>query len=384
MKSTTNANLLVTRRSLLRSAALSAVATLVGVGTTFAAKQTPDFSGTIPGPDGLQLNARLYRPADPGSYPAVIVMHGSGGMWSNDTVSKGILTHLDAWAAWLKSNGYVALFVDSYVARGITTNYSGRRPAVDSTKSDALCSPATVRPKDAYAARDWLIANATAQKVNTSRIGLLAFSQGAEAALAAVVDETVITNKTADADAVAAGLTTTEAKWVQRELQLNGTEKWVAHPAPSFHTANQDHFNVVVAYYPGCGFYNYWGKLGTPKANMYMPHCPTLVMHGDDDSLWGSTVQNFVEKSRLHAVSQNRASDPLTVDLQAWVSENYSAAGLTTIGNGVNPMTHVLLPGAHHSFDMAPSNTGYTADDTTAQTNARAIAQTWLETYLKQ
>jgi dienelactone hydrolase len=373
-----------TRRNLIRGAALSALMTIAGTGTGYAAKQTPDFSGTIAGPNGLQLNARLYRPADPGSYPAVIVMHGSGGMWSNDVVSNGILTHLDAWAAWLKSHGYVALFVDSYVARGITSNFSNRRPAEDTTKDDTKCSPATVRPHDAYAARAWLVANATAQKVNTSRIGLLAFSQGAEAALAAVVDETVIANKVSDSDAVAAGLTTAQSKWVQRELQKDGTEKWVARTAPSFHTANQDHFNVVVAYYPGCGFYNYWGKISSPKANMYMPHCPTLVMHGDADSLWGSTVQNFVEKSRLHAVSQSFASDPLTVDLQSWVNENYSADGLTMIGNGVNPMTHVLLPGAHHSFDMAPSNTGYTADDTTAQTNARAIAQTWLETYLKQ
>jgi poly(3-hydroxybutyrate) depolymerase len=34
----------------------------------------------IPG-DGVELNARLFRPSGDGPFPAVVMMHGCNGMW---------------------------------------------------------------------------------------------------------------------------------------------------------------------------------------------------------------------------------------------------------------------------------------------------------------
>jgi dienelactone hydrolase len=374
---------LISRRSLLRSAAASLIIATTGA---VLGAEVPNFTGTMTSHDGKALNIRVFRPTTGGPYPAVIVMHGSTGMWSNQVPNSTILSNLDTWAKWFKDNGFVAMFVDSYTNRLPGTapanqNFQNRRPAVDSATDDAACSPTTLRPNDAYKARSWLVTNAVAQKVNINRIGLMGFSQGAETVLSAVVDESVITNK-ANVALTAGGT----AKWAQERLELNGTKTMVAKSAPNFHPAGQQHFNVVVAYYPGCGFYSYWGKLSAATINEYMPHCPTLVMHGSADNLWGTgaTPKNFVEKSRLQAINQGLATDPINAQLQSWVNTTYSGKGITTVANAVNPMTHVLFPNAHHSFDLYPSSPATAAEDGTAKTYARNIAQSWLMTYLKQ
>ena len=106
------------------------------------------------------LSALLGNPSDyGGSYPAVVVLHGSGGLSSH---SAKIADRLGSW-------GYVALTVDSLGPRGITSQ-SGRGRAVD-------------QAFDAYAALRYL---SQLDFVDAARVAVLGQSMGGSAALYAV------------------------------------------------------------------------------------------------------------------------------------------------------------------------------------------------------
>jgi dienelactone hydrolase len=106
------------------------------------------------------LSALLGNPSDStGSYPAVVVLHGSGGLSSH---SAKIADRLGSW-------GYVALTVDSLGPRGIA-GHSGRGRAVD-------------QAFDAYAALRYL---SQRDFVDAARVAVLGQSMGGSAALYAV------------------------------------------------------------------------------------------------------------------------------------------------------------------------------------------------------
>ena len=90
----------------------------------------PDIKGQ------LLLPGHLYRPDGPGPFPAVVALHGCGG----------IGPHLHRWAQTLQQWGYVALLVDSLSPRGKTN-------ICDSTLS---VDPQYARMPDAYAAKAYL------------------------------------------------------------------------------------------------------------------------------------------------------------------------------------------------------------------------------------
>jgi dienelactone hydrolase len=105
------------------------------------------------------LMAYLARPDGPGPYPAVIELHGCGGLGT---------MHI-AVADVLKSWGYVALALGSL---GDLNACSGR--GADGALAEAF---------DAYAALDWLAQQAY---VDADRVTLLGFSMGGGATLDAV------------------------------------------------------------------------------------------------------------------------------------------------------------------------------------------------------
>jgi dienelactone hydrolase len=106
------------------------------------------------------LSGMLGNPSDDtGSYPAVVVLHGSGGISSH---SAKIADRLGSW-------GYVALTVDSLGPRGITSQ-SGRGRAVD-------------QAFDAYAALHYL---SQLDFIDAARVAVLGQSMGGSAALYAV------------------------------------------------------------------------------------------------------------------------------------------------------------------------------------------------------
>jgi dienelactone hydrolase len=123
-----------------------------------------DVTGGAP----IQVTGYLFRPAraDPG--PAVVLMHGCGGLVNGNG---RINVRETDYAGRLTQAGYVVLVVDSFTPRGVRN----------------MCSPATLqlpvlqaRPKDAYGALLFLQGKPF---VRPDRIGLIGWSQGGGAVL---------------------------------------------------------------------------------------------------------------------------------------------------------------------------------------------------------
>ena len=119
----------------------------------------------------VTLHATLYRPHGPGPFPAVIGLHGCGGLdrrSATDTLLYG------AWAKLLSADGFVVLFPDSYGSRGLGSQCRVRQSTVRASRE---------RVADANAARRWLQAQSF---VRRGHVSLLGWSSGAIAALWAV------------------------------------------------------------------------------------------------------------------------------------------------------------------------------------------------------
>lgn len=124
----------------------------------------------FPGP-GLELAGRLYRPAGPGPFPAIVMLHGCSGLWAKS----GEPTRSYAfWAEHFRDKGYLALLVDSFGPRGEKEICTQQKRKV---------SPATDRPRDAHAALRWLAAR---KDVDPDRIHVMGWSNGAMTVLHAL------------------------------------------------------------------------------------------------------------------------------------------------------------------------------------------------------
>ncbi|MGY4476495.1 dienelactone hydrolase family protein [Bradyrhizobium sp. USDA 3364] len=144
-------------------AALLATLALWGFGPPPApaadtAPRLVEFESPLAGPQALQGFLRV--PDGPGPWPAVVLMHGCGGGWRSVD---------ERWGKRLAEWGYVALTIDRFGTRGITSACTGGLP------------PSTLY--DAYRALDYLVGQPS---VDPSRVAVLGFSQGATLALLAV------------------------------------------------------------------------------------------------------------------------------------------------------------------------------------------------------
>jgi dienelactone hydrolase len=100
----------------------------------------------------------LRRPAGDGPFPAVVLL----------STCAGVSSALHEWADRLQTAGYVALVVDSFGPRGVSSVCDSFVVSLDDVAGDAL------------AARDYL---RTLAFVDNSRIGAMGFSYGAMAGL---------------------------------------------------------------------------------------------------------------------------------------------------------------------------------------------------------
>ncbi len=112
---------------------------------------------------GFPLWGHLGMPAGEGPHPAVVLMHGCGGIQQ---------LHFE-WARTLNESGYVTLVVDSFRPRSLIQQCGG---------GSAAASPAG-RILDAYGALRYL---QNLDVVESSRVGLMGWSHGGIAALSAV------------------------------------------------------------------------------------------------------------------------------------------------------------------------------------------------------
>ena len=100
-------------------------------------------------------------------FPAVVLMHGCGGVTQN----------MQVWAKRLRGWGYASLILDSFEQRGI-----------DNVCNHGNQFPGRERAKDAFAAGAYL---RTRADIDPAHIGLIGFSHGGITALAASVQNRV-------------------------------------------------------------------------------------------------------------------------------------------------------------------------------------------------
>jgi dienelactone hydrolase len=118
---------------------------------------------TLPGRDGLTLQAKLYKPSGSGPFPAIVALHGCGGPWKPRD---------DDWGSRLAAAGFLVIFPDSFGSRGLGSQCNTRDRAIRPRQ----------RAEDAFATAEWLGARADIQR---NRIGLLGWSNGGSTVLSA-------------------------------------------------------------------------------------------------------------------------------------------------------------------------------------------------------
>jgi dienelactone hydrolase len=119
------------------------------------------FDNVTPGAP-LTITGHEERPAGPGPFPAVVLMHGC----------HGVSPSTRDWARWFRDRGYVALVVDSWAPRGID---DGCVPGPE--------LPNTARFDDAVGALGWLHGR---PYVDRARVGVIGWSHGGVYAVALV------------------------------------------------------------------------------------------------------------------------------------------------------------------------------------------------------
>nr|WP_246754760.1 dienelactone hydrolase family protein [Rhizobium sp. RCAM05973] len=122
----------------------------------FRERKAKEQGEILPQPQGTPLLGYLSRPQGNGPFPAIVVMHGCGG------IRPSLKT---IWPERLVSWGYVVLLVDSFSTRNIKSTCQSYLPD---------------REYDAYGALEYL---STYSFVDAQRIALMGFSAGGMAAL---------------------------------------------------------------------------------------------------------------------------------------------------------------------------------------------------------
>lgn len=120
------------------------------------------FTNLTPGAP-VRITATLHTPDGAGPSPAIVILHGCGGVAPIHTT----------WARRFTAEGYVALIVDSYTARGFAELCSKDGPDI----------PTTARFEDAMGALGYL---QTLPIVDGARVGAIGFSNGGLHAIAVI------------------------------------------------------------------------------------------------------------------------------------------------------------------------------------------------------
>jgi dienelactone hydrolase len=118
--------------------------------------------------DGITIEAQLFRPAGAGPFPAVIALHGCGGLYSKHG---GLSPRHRDWAERLQSQGFIVLFPDSFGSRGAGSQCR---------ESERVARPSSERIDDVLAAKAWLQSRSD---VKPDAVSLLGWSNGGSTVL---------------------------------------------------------------------------------------------------------------------------------------------------------------------------------------------------------
>jgi len=199
---------------------------------------------------GLTTSAYLSTPSvmNQASYPAIILLHGCSGVFSNSIPSKGIASLYKSWATTLTNLDYIVLIVDSFSSRDDGQNQCSNGSTGTSEVSD--------RPYDVVAAYEYLTTSVQMEgKLNSDKVGIMGWSHG--------------------------GSTTMSTMSTVNHLGLT----------------NPYQFKVAIAFYPGCGLYSAFGGI---SKSTWKNYAPLFILHGSIDSLYtGGYCDTRINRAKL-------------------------------------------------------------------------------------
>lgn len=210
------------------------------------------------------------------NYPAVVVLHGSDGMWKNHDSSTRIMSGQNtAWSELFNENCIVGAYVDSYSGRGATTRTGKWAEAPDNFK----ISSQFIRSRDANATLELLkklrFEDGSAV-IRSENVGLLGFSDGASAVASTLYDTDT---------------TPIEWEWTQ---SFNGKEYTTSSGVMAPEPKPEEGFAGGVFYYGGSGGYNYWGASpcgqNSLQGNIYRTYAPLLYQIPEEGYLSENTI----------------------------------------------------------------------------------------------
>ncbi len=225
--------------------------------------------------------------------PAVVVLHGSGGMWQDDDREAGIMSRQNReWKELFNDNCIIGAYVDSYTPRGCIE----REGDWTVPPKAFLISAQFVRPADAYAALSLLRTLRWADDspvVQEGSEGLLGFSDGATSLAAAMYD----TNKTPE-----------NWEWTQKYddneyAEADGVKPPIERP-------EDGGFACAVFYYGGSVGNSYWG--GNPCSNsnfMYVNYAPILYQIPEDGYLTENSLCAIAHLEEISAPVEKHIYD---------------------------------------------------------------------------
>ena len=125
----------------------------------------------VPGRNGVVLKYYLMKPPGLGPFPAIVALHGCGGLGAGG----GLNARHQDWGTRLVAAGFAVIFPESFSSRGLGGQCNVRDRVLRSKD----------RAEDAFAAAEWL---AIQPDIMRSKIGLLGWSNGGTATLSASRD----------------------------------------------------------------------------------------------------------------------------------------------------------------------------------------------------
>lgn len=310
-------------RSFARLTAL-ALALTAGLATTGAAAQStkPNAEVFFPSMDGVtQIRGYIWRPTTgAGPFPAVVMMHGCAGAFSKTsggqplsatTIEANRTNYINSqfrdWGVWLRDRGYVAILVDSFGPRGETLGVCDI-PWEDRTGT--ALDEVRRRPLDAFGGLKYLRDNAATLKVDTSRVGLVGWSNGASAILSTIAE--------------------------------TGPGVWHANGVAAV-PGLRDGFKVAAVYYPGCG-------LAGQYTGTYRPTVPLQMFVGMRDTTTPPAPCFTLQATAAQLAAA--ANEPTGFDLKAYADAGHSfdqtsnsgwSAAQTALNNAARDDARILV-----------------------------------------
>lgn len=153
------------------------------LGGAAAAAVTPETVQFMSADGATRLTGYLFKPAQAGPHPAVVMLHGRAGPYSSlkrgQHNADALTLRHKMWGNFWAARGYVAIHVDSFGPRG----YGDGFPRHSYSSRPLNVSEQAIRPLDAYGALAYLRGRSD---VLPDRIGVQGWSNGGMTVLAAM------------------------------------------------------------------------------------------------------------------------------------------------------------------------------------------------------